>query len=581
MKILKYLPVVLSCFLIGSGTNAQDKRAIETKVTDLLARLPSDNKTYLNALIEYLDEFSDTTDQAAAKSILMTESGRSEIALLRPVLKDGVFAEKRSVIELMAWSSGNEFFKDVLPYTSSDDETVRKVAYRALADLAEPADISMLIDLLSSTNDKVYIAYVRSALASASGKISDPEKRSDELIKTMNSKVQKEKIIPVLARTGGRKALITVMKEFENGNSETRDTCFRALISWKDNSAVSALYDICASGNKTFEEPAFEGYVNRLKSALMTDEQKLLLLRKIMPYARNKERKNEIIEQTGTLKTYQSLFFVAGYLDDPATSLAAANAAMNIALPSVGLEAGMYGTIVRDILSKATLKLTGPENVYKKEKIDKYLAAMPPDEGFKPMFNGKDLAGWHGLVENPIARSKMSKEELERKQAEADKQVPLNWSVKDGCIFFNGTGDNLCSVTEYGDFEMLVDWKITKNGDSGIYLRGSPQVQIWDTSRTDVGARVGSGGLYNNQIGPSKPLKVADNPVGDWNTFRIMMIGDKVSVWLNGVLVVDKVVMENYWDRKIPIFPKGPIELQAHGTGLEFRDIYVREIFDI
>ncbi len=113
------------------------------------------------------------------------------------------------------------------------------------------------------------------------------------------------------------------------------------------------------------------------------------------------------------------------------------------------------------------------------------------------------------------------------------------------------------SVDQYGDFEMLVDWKITKEGDSGIYLRGTPQVQIWDTSRTEVGAQVGSGGLYNNQKNPSKPLKVADNPVGEWNTFRIVMIGEKVSVWLNGELVVDNVIMENYWDRSIPIFPKG------------------------
>ena len=142
------------------------------------------------------------------------------------------------------------------------------------------------------------------------------------------------------------------------------------------------------------------------------------------------------------------------------------------------------------------------------------------------------------------------------------------------------SGDNLCSIKEYGDFEMLADWKITKAGDSGIYLRGSPQVQIWDTSRVDVGAQVGSGGLYNNQKNQSKPLKVADNPVGDWNTFRIVMIGEKVSVWLNGELVVDNVTMENYWDRNIPIFPKGAIELQAHGTDLAFRDIYVREISD-
>ena len=386
--------------------------------------------------------------------------------------------------------------------------------------------------------------------------------------------------ITVLKKRGGREALKEVMKEFEAGNPATRDLCFKALTSWPDFSAASAFYDICASGNKTFEAPAFESYINIVKSAPLTDERKLLLYRKIMPYARNAERKNMIIENTGRLRTYQSLFFVGGFLDNPETASASANSAISIALPSVNLKTGMYGSVARKILTKAMARLTGPQSDHNREMIKKYLDTMPDDEGFKPMFNGKDLTGWQGLVENPVVRAKMNRSDLERKQAEANALVPASWSVKDGCIWFNGKGDNLCSIAEYGDFEMLVDWKITKDGDSGVYLRGSPQVQIWDTSRTDVGAQVGSGGLYNNEINPSKPLKVADNPVGDWNTFRIVMIGDRVSVWLNGDQVVDNVIMENYWDRKIPIFPKGPIELQAHGTDLAFRDIYVREIND-
>jgi len=128
----------------------------------------------------------------------------------------------------------------------------------------------------------------------------------------------------------------------------------------------------------------------------------------------------------------------------------------------------------------------------------------------------------------------MKPAELEKKQAEADKKVPDNWAVKDGCIVFNGKGQNLCSVKLYGDFELLTDWKISKEGDSGIYLRGTPQVQIWDTSRVSSGAQVGSGGLYNNQKNPSKPLKVADNQVGEWNTFRIVMIGER---FLSGLTV--------------------------------------------
>jgi hypothetical protein len=362
-----------------------------------------------------------------------------------------------------------------------------------------------------------------------------------------------------------------------SGNSDIREVSFRTLTGWHDHSASSALYEIAASGNKTFQSQAADGYVRQVRSADLPDEQKLLLFRKIMPFA---TRKSAILNEIGRLKTYQSLFYTATFLDNSETSAAAAMAAMNIALPSASDSQGMSGTIVTDILKKASSKLSGSEADYNREMINKYLTSMPAGEGFKPMFNGRDLTGWKGLVENPIARARMKPAELAKRQAEADKKVAENWSVKDGAIWFSGKGDNLCSVEQYGDFEMLVDWKISKEGDSGIYLRGTPQVQIWDTSRTSVGAQVGSGGLYNNQTHPSKPLKVADNPVGDWNTFRIIMIGEKVSVWLNGELVVDNVIMENYWDRKIPIFPKEQIELQAHGNELAFRDIYVRKIND-
>lgn len=201
-----------------------------------------------------------------------------------------------------------------------------------------------------------------------------------------------------------------------------------------------------------------------------------------------------------------------------------------------------------------------------------------PPKGFKALFNGKDLSGWKGLVDNPKKRAGMTKEELAAKQAKADEIMRAHWKVEDGMLVFSGHGSHLCTDRDYGDFEMLVDWKIEKGGDSGIYLRGSPQVQIWDTSLTRVGAQVGSGGLYNNKNNPSKPLKVADNPVGEWNNFRIKMHGDKVTVHLNDVLVVDNVVMENYWERNKPIYPNGQIELQSHGSKLYFRNIFIREI---
>lgn len=207
------------------------------------------------------------------------------------------------------------------------------------------------------------------------------------------------------------------------------------------------------------------------------------------------------------------------------------------------------------------------------ELLDETAAGKLP-KGFVKLFNDQDLTGWKGLVEDPIKRSKMTPEELAEKQKTADQRMHEHWKVEDGVLHFDGKGDNLCTARPYEDFEMLVDWKIKPEGDSGIYLRGSPQVQIWDFVQWKG---IGSGGLYNNKQHPSQPLVLADNPVGEWNTFRIRMIGEKVTVWLNDKLVTNT-ILENYWDYSQPIFPSGDIELQNHGNDLWFKNVWVREI---
>jgi hypothetical protein len=154
-----------------------------------------------------------------------------------------------------------------------------------------------------------------------------------------------------------------------------------------------------------------------------------------------------------------------------------------------------------------------------------------------------------------------------------------HWKAETGELVFDGKGDNLCTAKDYGDFEMLVDWKIPPKGDSGIYLRGSPQVQIWEPhSPGQFNPPDGSGGLYNDEKNDRHPLMFADKPVGEWNRFRIIMVGDKVHVFLNGQLVVNNNTLENYWERDKPIYPIGQIELQNHFGPLWFKNIYIREI---
>jgi len=196
-----------------------------------------------------------------------------------------------------------------------------------------------------------------------------------------------------------------------------------------------------------------------------------------------------------------------------------------------------------------------------------------PPPGFKALFNGQNLKGWQGLVELP-QRTKLTKSELAAKQREANEKFLPHWTVRDGVLHYDGKGNSLQTAKDYGDFELWVDWKIGPKGDSGIYLRGNPQVQIWDPAKYPVG----SGGLYNNQKKPSNPDKRADKAVGEWNTFRIIIKGDKVSLWLNGEPVVDQVSMENYWEPGKLLPATGPIELQHHNSPLEFKNIYIKKL---
>ncbi|MCX7865781.1 MAG: DUF1080 domain-containing protein [Limisphaera sp.] len=203
-------------------------------------------------------------------------------------------------------------------------------------------------------------------------------------------------------------------------------------------------------------------------------------------------------------------------------------------------------------------------------------------DGFRPLFNGRDLTGWKGWVD-PREWARMTETERAAARARADALMRENWRVEDGALVYRGKGfDNLCTEQEFRNFEFVCEWKIAPQSDSGIYLRGVPQVQIWDPFTPPVGGgrEVGSGGLYNNQQHPSRPRLRADRPVGQWNRFRIVMMGDRVHVFLNDQLVVENTPLENYWERGKPLPPAGPIELQAHGTPVWFRDLWVRELPD-
>jgi hypothetical protein len=208
-----------------------------------------------------------------------------------------------------------------------------------------------------------------------------------------------------------------------------------------------------------------------------------------------------------------------------------------------------------------------------------------PPRGFTALFNGKDLAGWHGMPHfDPYKLEKMSEEERQKRIAAWTEDAKKHWRVEGGELVNDGKGAYLTTDRDFGDVELLIEYKTVPRADSGIYLRASPQVQIWDYTKEggkwDRGADKGSGGLFNNaRTSPGRdPLVLADRPFGQWNSFRIVQVGEQTTVYLNGKLVVDHARLENFWNRKLPLRSKGPIQLQTHGGEIRWRNVFARDV---
>lgn len=524
----------------------------------------------------------DSVDVAAVKQAMLIMKGGNVTTQIADALPSASANAQVAMINVLAARASHDKLAVVLPLLKSKNDLVRMAAFNALPQMVEEDNLPQLFALLREEQKDGDVLQVQKAIIAAIAESKNKPALTAMVLTQMEltGAAQKSQYLSILASIGDKAALKAVSNAFNSGDEATKKAAITALSQWSDASAATELYRISKETTDAgLQNTALNGYIKSIAIAAYPAEQKVVLLRNAMDVAKTPAQKKAILKELEKNKTITGLFFAANYLDDQNLHQEAATAVMNIALA----DNSYYGDNIRTMLNKTVQVLKGPDSDYQKESMRKYLAEMPQGEGFVSLFNGKDLTGWKGLVEDPIKRAKMDAATLAAAQVKADEQMRKDWAVQNGEIVFVGSGyDNLTTVKKYGDFEMLIDWKIVddgkKNGDAGIYLRGTPQVQMWDTSRVKDGAQVGSGGLYNNQVNQSKPLKVADNPLGEWNNFRIIMKGDRVTVYLNGELVTDNVILENFWDRTQPIFSEEQLELQAHGSPVAYRNIYVREI---
>ncbi|SFS34937.1 DUF1080 domain-containing protein [Sphingobacterium wenxiniae] len=553
--------------------NVQHTRAKIAALNTLSKLSNYANTDYLIGEIAQADAL--TTE--AIKSLLLSSKNPTVVESINKSVAGSDVKTQLVLLELLSQRTNAQSSQVVLPLLSSADNNVKTAALKALPNVVNAADYDTLVKLLPEASESD-ARYIQQALVIALHSSNDTDAKIKALAASIasNPTAQSVKYFPVFAGIGGDDALKAVKSYLDNAN--LRNAAIASLSGWSTPDALPTLITLSRTEKDEANfETAFRGLVRQINASSHTAEQKTLLLKDAFALAKNTAQKRSVLGSLQGTGTYQAMMFAAKYMNDAELKGSATNTAMSIATETHDFD----GTDVRNILNAAMSNLSGSESAYLREAIVRHLSEMSAGEGYVSIFNGKDLTGWKGLVENPIKRAQMSEKELADKQAAADKNMRENWTAVNGDLVFSGHGDNIATVKHYGDFEMLVDWKLDPNGkepDAGVYLRGTPQVQIWDISRTEVGAQVGSGGLYNNAKNPKDPLKVADNVLGEWNTFKIRMIGEKVWVWLNGELVVDNVTLENYWDRNQSIFPKEQIELQAHGSQVWYRDIYIKEL---
>jgi HEAT repeat protein len=516
----------------------------------------------------------DEEEIAAVQQALLVLPGNHVIPQAVRWVKEVPPLSQVALIEILSERKARDHVDVVFSMVESEDDRIRRAALEGLEHLVTVEDLPRLIHMLLEETKSRDIRLIQDAIVAGSNQIEEKEKRAALLLEALNTADEDRQtdLLRPLSRIGGQDALQVVIAKTKSEDSRIQTIAISVLSEWPELDASEELFEICQNTeDKKQLLIAFQGYSRLIHESALDPGEKLARYKKVLDAVPDNSARAIALTGLANVRSLEAFRLAASYLDDRELRSRAAVAVARIAFSGINLAQEVGRPELFSIFHKASSVV---EDHSLRNWLDASIGALLKEEGFVALFNGKDLSGWKGLVADPVKRARMSPEELAMAQTRADEAMRDHWQVVDGVLFFDGKGESLCTVKDYGDFELLVDWKIEEGGDSGIYLRGSPQVQIWDPDN----AGIGSGGLYNNQFGPSRPLERADNPVGEWNTFRIQMVGERVTVYLNGVLAVNDVVMENYWERDRPIYAFGQIELQAHGNPLYFKNIYIREI---
>jgi len=223
--------------------------------------------------------------------------------------------------------------------------------------------------------------------------------------------------------------------------------------------------------------------------------------------------------------------------------------------------------------------LTGSNSIQPNNSI---IAASSKQDGWQTLFDGKTTKGWHSYGKTTVGSA---------------------WKVTDGALYLDNTnkdGGDLVTDGEYENFDLKLDWKISKNGNSGIIInihedpakyketyRTGPEIQVLDNDGHSDGKIIKhrAGDLYDLIKSSSEPVK----PVGEWNQVEIISNNSKLQIFVNGVNVVTTTMWDNNWKQLIAgskfkdmpdfgTFKSGKIALQDHGNAVWYRNIQIKKL---
>lgn len=539
----------------------------------------------LNALVTQL---SGKHAQEANRALLAFH-GRINESVLDAL--NGDSATQVQALKLVSVRHLYKAYDKVIDLLQSDNQSIRDAAYDALSGVTAPNNFDQICDLMEKS-DKVYVSKIQTAAKNAIAKETADEQYRQIAVR-MDKSGDDTLYYPLLAQAGNSDAITKLMLGYNTDNK--KEAAYRALLDVNNTQMIKVLYDMAAdnSGNN---DAILERYISLIRPMKCSADSKCEYYLKALALNISDKMKNALVQALGETKNIVAFSPVVKYLDTPATALAAAIAVKNIAAKNIIV---LQGESIKEALIKAQeifKKQTDADSGYaldelngliSKVKVDPNTTFVLPKEekkqGYEVLFDGISLDKWQG---NTTA-----------------------YQVVDGSIYVSanyGSTGNLYTKKKFSDFVYKFEFCFMTEGvNNGIGIRtkigvdaayDGMEIQVLDHDAPiykDLYPYQNHGAVY----GVIVPKHIQFGPLGTWNTEEIRAVGDRITVTVNGVVILDGNIREACQGHNIApdgsklnsymidhknhpgLFNKdGYISFCGHGAGVKFRNVRILEL---